>query len=355
MRVRAVLAVLPLLALAACGGAATSGTSASDAASSAAPSSSAPPVTVGPAVPADTTVAEPLPAAEMPSVSGAFGDKPAVTLPAGVSAPASLQRQLLSEGTGKPSAIGDWLKVNYLGQTWGGKVFDNSYDRGAPTLVQLGAHKVVPGWEVGLTGVTKGSRVLLSLPPQDGYGAAGRAPDISGTDTLVFVIDVVDIIPVDAAGQADAAAQPAPAGFVSVTGDLGKEPTLTVPPTMAAPTAPKTAVLGKGTGIPVQAGDILVQYVVSSWDGTQKESSWPTGAAAGGSQPGPQELPVSASSQFAELMGVPLGSRVLVELPADATSGQPAIAFVFDLIAQADVTPATSATGSASSGASPTS
>lgn len=353
MRVRATLAVLPLLALAACGATAT-GDNGDASASDAASSSSVPPSALGPAVPADTAVAEPLPAAEMPTVSGAFGDKPTVTLPAGVSAPASLQRQLLSEGTGKPSAIGDWLKVNYLGQTWGGKVFDNSYDRGAPTLVQLGAHKVVPGWEVGLTGVTKGSRVLLSLPPQDGYGAAGRAPDISGTDTLVFVIDVVDIIPVDAAGQADAAAQQVPAGFVSVTGALGKEPTLTVPPTMAAPTAPKTAVLGKGTGAPVQAGDILVQYVVSSWDGAQKESSWPAGAAAGGSQPGPQELPVS-SSQFTELLGVPLGSRVLVELPADATSGQPAIAFVFDLIAQADVTPANSATGSASTGAPPTS
>src|SRR5699024_8555806 len=116
---------------------------------------------------------------------------------------------VLSSGDGPTTVAGDWLVVNYLGQVWGGAVFDNSYDKDSTFTVQVGGPQpmVVAGWDVGLRGVPGGSRVLLTFPPQDGYGSAGKPPDISGTDTLMFVVDIVRVIGADAGGDADAVPQ----------------------------------------------------------------------------------------------------------------------------------------------------
>jgi len=50
---------------------------------------------------------------------------------------------------------------------------------------------VIKAWDSQLVGQPVGSRVLLVVPPADGYGAAGSPPKISGTDTLVFVVDIL--------------------------------------------------------------------------------------------------------------------------------------------------------------------
>ena len=55
--------------------------------------------------------------------------------------------------------------------------------------------QVIPGWDKGLVGQTVGSRVMLVIPPSDGYGSAGQSDaGIKGTDTLVFVVDIVDAL-----------------------------------------------------------------------------------------------------------------------------------------------------------------
>jgi len=51
----------------------------------------------------------------------------------------------------------------------------------------------MPGWEKGLLGQTVGSRILLVVPPDDGYGRAGKPPTIGATDTMVFVVDILDV------------------------------------------------------------------------------------------------------------------------------------------------------------------
>ena len=74
-----------------------------------------------------------------------------------------------------------------------GKQFDSSWDRGAPADFAIGTGKVIPGWDAGLVGQTVGSQVLLVVPPDQGYGASGNSQaGISGTDTLVFVVDILD-------------------------------------------------------------------------------------------------------------------------------------------------------------------
>ena len=351
MRVRALALALPLavgLLLAGCGSGGTSTPTSSSATTT--------PPTLGPSVPAATAVAAAVPADQLPTATGAFGEKPTITFPSS-DPPPSLQRVILSEGTGPVTQSGDWLVTNYLGQIWGGKVFDNSYDRGSTTAFQIGVGKVVPGWDVGLVGVPVGSRVLLSLPPADGYGSAGSSSaGIAGTDTIVFVVDIVDAIGPNAAGQADAEVQPAPANAPQVSGDLGGPATVTVPAGTPEPTTPTVTVLAKGTGTPVQLGQVLVQYSAVTWTGEDAGSTWTAEAGQGG---GPQELPVATGGPFEGLVGVPLGSRVLVQVPGqtDQSSGQaqPAIAAVVDLLYQTTVTPATTPSGSASPSEAPSS
>ena len=356
MRIRAVIAALPLLALAACGT-----TSSSTPSTSGSPASSGAPVSsasvsgssavasgsasssvapnLGPAVPAAKVVAAPVPVAQMPTASGKFGDKPTLTFPK-TTPPPSLQRIILSEGTGPVTVKGDYLVTNYLGQVWGGaKAFDNSYDRKGTSTFQIGEQKVVPGWDTALVGVKVGSRVLLSLPPADGYGSAGSSgAGIKGTDTIVFVIDIVSAISPDTTGQTNAAVQPAPKNAPVVTGALGKEPKITIPKGLAEPTKGQVYVLAKGTGAKVKAGSILAQLVVTDWTQSQTQSTWPKAGVAPTASTGLQQITVDATGALKGLIGIPLGSRVMVEIPgtADASTGQKSATAVavLDLVAQ---------------------
>ena len=350
MRIRALLLAVPLVVLGACSsGTDTTPTSPSTSGSAAA--------TLGPAVPPATAVAAAVPAGQLPTASGKFGEKPTLAFPQGNPVP-SLQRVILSEGTGPKTVAGDWLVTNYLGQVWGGKVFDNSYDRGATSVFQIGKQKVVPGWDTALVGVPVGSRVLLSLPPADGYGAAGnQSAGIKGTDTLVFVVDIVDAVPANQGGQKDAKPAPAlPKTGPQVSGPLGAQASVKIPAGAAEPTAPSVAVIATGTGKPVQLGQVLVQYTAVTWAGQSAGTTW-QGTDPTKSGQGPQELPVATGGPFAGLVGVPVGSRVLVQVPGqtDPQSGQaqPAIAAVVDILLQTTVTPAT-APASGASGASAT-
>lgn len=129
----------------------------------------------------------------LPEVGGEFGSKPTLTFPDG-GAPAGLQVSVLREGTGKIIEAGREIEVNYLGQVWDGHVFDNSYDRGQPLTFPIGVGMVIKGWDAGIVGQQVGARLLLSVPPQYGYGARGvPQAGIGGEDTLVFVVDVLDV------------------------------------------------------------------------------------------------------------------------------------------------------------------
>jgi peptidylprolyl isomerase len=78
-----------------------------------------------------------------------------------------------------------------------GSVFDSSWERSLPYSFKIGASpsQVIPGWDQGLVGQTVGSRVLLVIPPKDAYGSAGQSQaGIKGTDTLVFVVDIISAV-----------------------------------------------------------------------------------------------------------------------------------------------------------------
>jgi peptidylprolyl isomerase len=133
------------------------------------------------------------PVAGQPTVALDPSGAPTITMPGG-DPPTTLVTQPLITGTGAPVASGQSITVHYTGALWAtGKVFDSSWTRGEPTSFPIGTGGVIKGWDQGLIGQTVGSQVLLVIPPDLGYGASG-APDagISGTDTLVFVVDILD-------------------------------------------------------------------------------------------------------------------------------------------------------------------
>lgn len=130
----------------------------------------------------------------MPTVEGAKGTKPVLSFP-GPDAPAGLQVQVLDAGDGQVVEAGDTIVAHYLGQSWNGDVFDNSYDRGQPLSFQIGVGMVIRGWDDGLVGQRVGSRVLLSIPAELGYGERGvPQAGIKGGATLVFITEILGVM-----------------------------------------------------------------------------------------------------------------------------------------------------------------
>lgn len=127
----------------------------------------------------------------MPEVKEPFGTKPSLSFPS-PQPPAGLQVTVLKQGDGDVIEPGDQIAAHYLGQVWNGDVFDNSFDRGQPLVFQVGVGMVIRGWDDGLVDQRVGSRVLLSIPAELGYGDRGvPQAGIKGGDTLVFVTDIV--------------------------------------------------------------------------------------------------------------------------------------------------------------------
>ena len=129
----------------------------------------------------------------LPTVTYDAKGVPTVTVPK-TAAPKKLVVQQLIKGTGPAVKAGQTLSAAYTGVIWNtGKQFDSSYTRGTPLTGPIGVGQLVPGFDKGIVGQPVGSRVLLVLPPAEGYGKSGQPQaGIKGTDTLVFVVDVLD-------------------------------------------------------------------------------------------------------------------------------------------------------------------
>ena len=141
-------------------------------------------------LPTATGVAVP-PKAGLPTATVDGAKAAQITVPK-TTAPTKLVVQPLIKGAGAVVKAGQSIKVNYTGVLWkDGKKFDSSSDQGGPVDVQIGTGRVIPGWDKGLVGQTVGSRILLVVPPADGYGAKG-SPPVGPKDTMVFVVDILD-------------------------------------------------------------------------------------------------------------------------------------------------------------------
>jgi peptidylprolyl isomerase len=133
----------------------------------------------------------------LPTVTAKAGSAPTLTFPSSAP-PSGLVTKTLIKGTGPVVTKGEYVIAQYTGYIWRTKKsFSSSWSSGSPFGFVLGAspEQVIPGWDTGLAGQTVGSRVMLVIPPKDGYGSAGNSQaGIKGTDTLVFVVDILDAL-----------------------------------------------------------------------------------------------------------------------------------------------------------------
>ena len=281
-------------------------------------------------------------AGAVPTVTGDVGANPTIVIPSGA-APKTLVSKVVTEGSGPVVAKGDLLVANYIGQVWAtGKTFDSSFERGQPASFSIGVGEVVKGWDEGLVGAKAGSRVLLVIPPEKGYGAKGQ-PDagIGATDTLVFVVDVVSSFGKTSSASGTEKPQ-SNSNLPTVKAAPGAKPVITMPAGQAAPTTLSATTLIEGAGPVVKAGQqIVVQYVGVTWaTGKQFDASWDrSNPAAFGIGQG-QLIPAWDES----LPGVKVGSRVLLVVPPEkgyGANGQPkagitgtdTLVFVLDVLA----------------------
>lgn len=267
----------------------------------------------------------------MPTVNDS-GDIPQIVFPDS-DAPADIQVAVLKEGKGAEIAKDDWVSVDYVGAVWGSdEPFDSSYSRGTPLTMSL--TQLVPGWGYGLEGRHVGDKLLLSIPPEYGYGSEGQpAAGIGGTDTIVFYIDIHEAWSANGAGQKDAAVELKVEDLpVEVDGGIG-EPvtTLTVKEGSAEPTELSVRVVARGTGTEVGANDTVYYQVAQAyWDNSDSVTTW---AKEGEDvQVGAQSSPIGSGTILDGLAGIPVGSRVLLEIPADEANEIPAVAAIVDIL-----------------------
>jgi peptidylprolyl isomerase len=127
----------------------------------------------------------------MPTVVLDDTGAPTITIPP-TAPPIEFQLAVLKKGDGEEVPEGANVTVHYTGVNWNtGVIFDSSWTRGEPTT--FNTREVIGGFTAALEGQTVGSQVLVVIPPDQGYGAAGSPPDIGGTDTIVFVVDILGI------------------------------------------------------------------------------------------------------------------------------------------------------------------
>jgi peptidylprolyl isomerase len=161
-----------------------------------------------------------------------------------------LQYKITQKGRGVQPQAGDGVKVHYKGTLENGVEFDNSFKRNQPIAFELGAGRVIAGWDEGIALLHQGDKAIFRIPPELGYGARAVGP-IPANATLTFEVELVDVlrpVPYDTANK------------VAVTTDSGL----------------KFFLIEKGSGRQAVAGDnATVHYTGYLPDGSIFDSSIP--------------------------------------------------------------------------------
>ncbi|MEV5707152.1 FKBP-type peptidyl-prolyl cis-trans isomerase [Actinoallomurus sp. NPDC052274] len=272
-------------------------------------------------------------------VAGVVGRQPTVTIPA--SAPSGkLKVDTLRKGKGSAVTDGDLVVADYVGYRWNGgdhKLVASSYEAGRPAIFPYG--RLVTGLNKALEGQRPGGRVLAVIPPSQGYGSSGYAPwQIGAADSMVFVLDVIATYHNGASAQGRSLPQ-TDGALPQVT--AGSTPTMKIPST-APPNRLRVKTIIEGAGPPVQAHQLVVFHDLGQ--------IWRTGKVFESTRArGRPDSAVAGAGQMIKgwdkaVVGQRVGSRVLVVIPpkdgygakGHAASGiekDDTLAFVIDVLA----------------------
>ena len=228
--------------------------------------------------------------------------------------------KVVKKGKGDKVTEGDAVTLDYVavnGRT--GKTFDSSFKSGSPLTTTLKSGSVLPGFVKGLKGQKVGSRVLIAIPPKDGFGAANKQLGLKASDTMVFLMDIVKSASVPEAAEGEA--KKLPDTLPKLTLDDKKHPAKFVKTdkTEGKATKMSTHVAIQGDGPAIKAGQSLtIQYVGQAYPaGDVFDESWSREAAT--FQIGAGKL---IKCWDESLVGQKVGSRVVLVCPADVAYGK---------------------------------
>ncbi len=106
--------------------------------------------------------------------------------------PEGMQYLILQEGSGRKPSPNDSVKAHYSGSLLNGKEFDSSFRRNQPFTAPLKA--LIKGWQIALPMMSEGSRWRLWIPSELAYGDRGAGADIPGGATLIFEVELLEVI-----------------------------------------------------------------------------------------------------------------------------------------------------------------
>ncbi|MGW2425776.1 FKBP-type peptidyl-prolyl cis-trans isomerase [Streptomyces sp. NPDC001709] len=282
----------------------------------------------------------------LPRVSGEFGHKAEIAIPKKKPSGRFVVTPV-HEGKGRKAENGDVVIVNYTAKTWKhGTSVPGTYGKAAgPKVFPVGRDAVIPALDRSVLGQRAGSRVLVVAPPEAAYGATGNARlGVSATDTVVFAVDIMKIVPARLAAEGHQAETPD--ALPRVAAGPGPAP-ITVPDT-AAPKHLVDKTLVRGSGALVKAGQsIVIQYSGAVWEtnrgkdqATLFDSSWAAHS--------PTTVVIGRGNVIEgwdrALVGARVGSRVLLVVPpglgygSSDRKGVPArstLVYVVDVLAAA--------------------
>ncbi|MBN4051275.1 FKBP-type peptidyl-prolyl cis-trans isomerase [bacterium AH-315-M05] len=169
-----------------------------------------------------------------------------------------LQYVITKKGDGKKPKKGDKVVVHYTGKLTDGSVFDSSVERGQPFSFNLGVGQVIKGWDEGIALLQVGDKATFTIPPELGYGKRGSPPVIPADATLIFDVELMDVVEKVA---------PKPKVVPKPFNVEGKE-------TVTTKSGLQYIMVKEGTGVqPVSGKQVIVHYTGYLDDGSIFDSS----------------------------------------------------------------------------------